>query len=76
MTCRKALKWWETKVENCEVTPQALWPTSKLLMKRDKAKAVHGHLGLTYQLNDKANVTANCLENQFTFHDLCDKYHE
>jgi hypothetical protein len=35
MTRRKALEQWETKVGNCEVSPQALWPNAKLLMKRD-----------------------------------------
>jgi hypothetical protein len=51
MTHRKALDWWETKVGNCEVTPHALWPTAKLLMKRDGPKApttVHGPSGITY----------------------------
>jgi hypothetical protein len=41
MTGRKALEWWETKVGNCEVTPQALWPTAKSLMKRDGTKATN-----------------------------------
>jgi hypothetical protein len=38
--------------------------------------AVHGALGITYHPNEKANVNADCLENQFTSHDLCDEYHE
>jgi len=32
---RKALGWWETKISNCEVTPQAILPMAKSLMKRD-----------------------------------------
>jgi hypothetical protein len=33
-------------------------------------------LGLKYHLVDKANATADCLENQFTPHDLCEENHE
>jgi hypothetical protein len=48
-------------------------------MKRDGPKAptaIHGPLGITCQLNEKANVIADFLENQFTSHDLCDENHE
>jgi hypothetical protein len=48
-------------------------------MKRDGPKvltAVHGPLGLTYHTNEKANTIADCLENQFTSHYLCDENHE
>jgi hypothetical protein len=79
MTHRKALKQQDTKEGNWEVTPEALWPIVKSLMKRDEPKAptaVHGPLGITYHLNEKANATADCLENHFTTHDLCDKNHE
>jgi hypothetical protein len=38
--------------------------------------AVHGPIGITYHPNEKANVTADCLENQFTSHDLCDENRE
>jgi hypothetical protein len=50
MTSSKAFKWWETKIGNCEVTLQALWPITKSLMKRDAPKApitVHGQSGIT-----------------------------
>jgi hypothetical protein len=73
MTCRKVLEWWETEVGNCEVTPQALWPIVKSLMKRDGPKApatVHGPLGVTYHLNKEADTIANCLGNQFTSHNV------
>jgi hypothetical protein len=73
MTHRKALEWWETKVGNCEVTPQGLWPIAKSLIKRDGPKAptaVHGPLGI-----ERANVITDCSENQFTSHDLCDENH-
>jgi hypothetical protein len=78
MTRRKALERWETKVGSCEVTPQALWPIAKSLLRRDGPKlptAIHGPLGITYQPNEKTNVIADCLENQFTSHDLCDENH-
>jgi hypothetical protein len=56
MTHRKALEWWEIKVGNCEVTPQALWSIAKLLMEKDGPKAptaVHGPLEITYQQTRK-----------------------
>jgi hypothetical protein len=45
-------------------------------MKRDGRKApttVHGPLGITYHPNKEAKVIADCLENQFTSHDLCNE---
>jgi hypothetical protein len=79
MTHRKALEWWETKVGNCEVTPQAVWPIAKSLMKRDGPKApttVLGPLETTYHPKKKANMIVDYLENQFTFLDLWDENHE
>jgi hypothetical protein len=76
MTRRKALERWETKVSNCGTTPQALWPIAKTLMKRDGPKTptdLHGPLGTTDHPNEEANVIADCLENQFTSHDLYDE---
>jgi hypothetical protein len=32
--------------------------------------------GITYHLKEKANATADHLENQFISHDLCDENHE
>jgi hypothetical protein len=48
-------------------------------MKRDGPKAsiaVHGTFGITYHPNEKVNVIADYLENQFTSHDRCDENHE
>jgi hypothetical protein len=62
MTRRKALKWWETKLRNCEVTAHNLCPIAKSPMKRDGPKAptaVHGPSGITYHPNKKANVIAD-----------------
>jgi hypothetical protein len=70
MTPRKTLERWETKVGNCEVTPHVVWPIAKLLMKKDGPKtptAVHGHLGITYHPNEKANVIADCLKKPVHF---------
>jgi hypothetical protein len=56
-----------------------LWTIAKLLMKRDGPKtptAVHGTSGITCRPDEKASVIVDCLENQFTSHDLCDKNHE
>jgi hypothetical protein len=72
---KRALERWETNLANCEVTPQAIWPTAKSLTKRGEVKvpsAFHGPLGpISYPI-DKANVIADCLENQFKAHDFCD----
>jgi hypothetical protein len=79
MTRKKALERWETKNGNIEVTPQAIWPISKSLLKRDGLRAptaIHGPSGLKLHPSEKANTIAECLENQFTHHDLCDENHE
>jgi hypothetical protein len=73
MTHRRALERWETKIANTDVTPQAIWPIAKSLMKRDGAKKP---FGVTFHLLEKANAIADCLENQFTLHDLCDENHK
>jgi hypothetical protein len=36
---------------------------------------LQGPLGIRYRPNEEANATADCLENQFTSHDLCDENH-
>jgi hypothetical protein len=76
---KKALERWKTKIENCEVTPQAIWPIAKSLTKTGEAKAttaIHGPLGPVFRPNEKANVIANYLENLFTPHRVCDTDHE
>jgi hypothetical protein len=78
-TSRKALERWKTKVGNCEVTSEALWTIAKSLIKWDGPNAptsVHGPLLITYHPNEMVNVIADCLENQFPSHDLCDENHE
>jgi hypothetical protein len=48
-------------------------------MKRDEPKsltAVHGSSVITYHPKKKANAIADCAENRFTSHDLCDENHE
>jgi hypothetical protein len=37
--------------------------------------AIHVSLGLIFHPIDKANILADCLENQFRAHDLCDCDH-
>jgi hypothetical protein len=79
MTRKKALERWETKLANTELTPQALWPIAKSLTNRDGPRAptaIHGLLGLQYHPVGKANAIADCLENQFTPHELCEENHE
>jgi hypothetical protein len=78
MTRKKALERWETKIGNTEVTPQAIWPITKSLLKMDGPRAptaIHGPSGLKFNPLEKANATADCLENQFTQHDMCDVNH-
>jgi hypothetical protein len=73
------LEWWETKVRNCEVTPQAILPIVKSLIKRDGPKAptaILVPLGLKYQLLDKAIMIVDSLENHLTPHDLCGENHK
>jgi hypothetical protein len=79
MTRRRALERWETKIANTGVKPQAIWSIVKSLKKKDGPKestASHGHFGLTFLPLEKANATADCMENQFTPHDLCDENHK
>jgi hypothetical protein len=79
MTRRKELEVWKTRIGNCEVTPQEIWPVAKSLMKRDGARAptaIHGPLDLKFHPLEKANAIADCLENLLTPHDLCDENHE
>jgi hypothetical protein len=76
MTRKKALERWETRIANCEATPQALLPIAKSLLKRDGPKAptaIHGSSGLKFHPLDKVNAIADYLENLFTLHDLCDE---
>jgi hypothetical protein len=78
MSRKKALERWETKIGNCEVAPQSIWPIVKFLLKRDGSRAptaIHGPLGLKFLPLEKANAIADCLENQFTPHDLCEENH-
>jgi hypothetical protein len=61
MTRRKALERWETKISNCEVIPQATWPTENSLMKRDGPMAptvIHGLSSFKFLPVEKANATA------------------
>jgi hypothetical protein len=66
MIRKKALERCETQISNTEVTPQAIWPIAKSLLKRDRPRAptaIHGPSGLKYHPSEKANAIAGCLEN-------------
>jgi hypothetical protein len=66
MTRKKALERWETKLANTDLTPPAIWPIAKFLTNRNRPRAptaIHGLLGLKHHPVDKANATADCLEN-------------
>jgi hypothetical protein len=67
------------KICNAEVTPQAIWPTAKSLLTRDGPRAptaIHEASGLKFLPSEKANAIADCLEIQFTPHELCEEKHE
>jgi hypothetical protein len=79
MTRKKAFERWKTKLSNTEVTPQAIWPITKCLLKRDEPRAltaIHGASGLKFHPTEKANAIADCLGIKFTPHDLCNENHE
>jgi hypothetical protein len=62
MTRKKALERWETNLSNTEVTPQAVWPIPKSLLKRDGPRAptaIHGSSGLKFHPFEKANAIAD-----------------
>jgi hypothetical protein len=50
---------------NCEIPQEEGW--SK------ETNCNSWSFGLTFHPLEKANATADCLENQFTMHDLCDE---
>jgi hypothetical protein len=73
MTRRKALERWDTKIGNTEVTPQAIWPIAKSLLKRDGPRAptaIHDALGLKFLPSEKANRIAE------SGNSVCDENHE
>jgi hypothetical protein len=62
MTRKKTLEQWQTKVSNAEVTPQAIWPIAKSILKRDGPRAptaIHSASGLKYHPFEKANAIAD-----------------
>jgi hypothetical protein len=64
MTHKKALERWETKKINSEVTPHAIWPIAKSLLKRDGPRAptaIHGASGLKFYPFEKGSAIADCL---------------
>jgi hypothetical protein len=79
MSHKNALEEWEKIIGNYGVRPQAIWLIVKSLIKGDEPKApaaIHGSFGLKYQTRGKATKVADCLEEQFTQHDLFDENHK
>jgi hypothetical protein len=69
---KKALERWER-------TLQAIRPIAKSLINTDGPRAptaIHGPLGKKFHLLEKANAIIDCLEKQFTPHNLCEESHE
>jgi hypothetical protein len=78
ITRKMALEQWGG-IGITKVTPQAIWPIAKSLVKRDGPRAptaIHGSSGLKFHPSERANTTDDYLEIQFTPHDLCDENHE
>jgi hypothetical protein len=64
MIHKKVLEWWETKIGNAEVTPQAIGPVAKSLLKGDGPRAptaIYGPSGLKFHPSEKARAIADCL---------------
>jgi hypothetical protein len=59
MTSKRALERWEYKITNSEITSQAIWSIVKLLINVDGPRS-------------SKRIKSNCLEKQFTPHDLCE----
>jgi hypothetical protein len=79
MAQKNALERWETKIANCEVTPQGIWPIAKFLTKGGGPKApsvIYDLTGPIFYPTGKAKIIADCLEKQFIPHELCDSYHK
>jgi hypothetical protein len=73
MVRKRTLERWKTMFANCEVTPQVIRPTAKSLTKTGGPKAptaIHGPVGPLFYPTDKANAIADCLQDQFTAHNL------
>jgi hypothetical protein len=75
MTRRKAIERRERKVRDCEVTFQTLWPIAKKKDGTNAPTAIDGSLVITYHGTRRSTI-ADCLENHFTSHDLCEENHE
>jgi hypothetical protein len=74
MVQKRTFERWETKLANCEVRAQAIWPIPKSFTKSGGPKApsaIHGPSGPLFYPTNKAIAIAHCLENQFTAHNLC-----
>jgi hypothetical protein len=74
MVRRRAVERWETKLANCEVTPQAIWPIAKSSQKGVDQSTICNSWSLRpiFYPIDKANIIADCLDDQFRAHDLHD----
>jgi hypothetical protein len=60
------LKKWETKLANCKVTPEAIWPIAKFLSKKGWTKGTicsSWSLKPIFYTIEKASIIADCLEN-------------
>jgi hypothetical protein len=79
MTRKKLIEQWDTRLGNCGVTPRAIWPIARALLNRDAPKAptaIHCYHSLKFLPYEEAKAIADCLENRFTHHDLCEEHHE
>jgi hypothetical protein len=67
MVRKRTLERWETKLANCELTPQAIWSIAKSLRKKGEPKApsaIRGPLGPIFYPINKADIIAFLLAKQ------------
>jgi hypothetical protein len=79
MNRKKLIEQWDARLGNCEVTPRAIWSIARVLLNRNAPKAptaIHDYHGLKFLPYEKANAIADCLENRFTHHDLCEEHRQ
>jgi hypothetical protein len=73
---KQALERWETKLANFQSHISNNMAKSLTERGRPKApSAIDGPLDPIFYPYDKANINADCLENQFRAHYLCDCDH-
>jgi hypothetical protein len=78
MTKKMLKEQWDTKMENCEITPQVIWPMAKTMLNKDAPKfpsMIHGYSSLKFLPLEKANAIADFLKI-VSYNMICEENHE